>query len=94
MPFKPKPVVTVGKGDWAVQVPRPPNHATHARLTCLPDKKVATVPIQDMGVFKGVAGKFRYIRMNNQKKVLEEYKGSWDWDGYKVVGIEKLMKEV
>ncbi len=35
--FQKKPVVTVGRADWAVDIPRPPKHATHARLTCLND---------------------------------------------------------
>lgn len=96
MPFKKKPVVTVGKGDWAVEVPRPPNHSTHAVLTMDKDfkdngkPKVATLPIQDFGCFKGVTGHFSYIRMNNQRKVLEKYKGKWYWDGYEVDGIEEL----
>ena len=81
MPFKKKPVVTVGTKDWAVCVPRPPKHATHARMTCVDpltpnaSPKVATLPIQDFGCFKGVS----------------EYDNSWYWDGYKVEGIEKLI---
>ena len=100
MPFKPKPVIKVGKGDWVVQIPRPPTHATHARLIMhseLKDDgtpKEAILPLQDFGCFKGVAGEFEYIRMDNKRKISQEYKGSWKWDGYKVVGIEKLMKEV
>jgi len=98
MPFKKKPVVTVGRGDWAVEVPRPPNHATHARLTCFNQTydngtpKVATLPIQDFGAFMGVSGNFSYIRMNNKRKVLEEYKGEWYWDGREVEGIEELKE--
>ena len=96
MPFKKKPTITVGRNDWAVEIPRPPNHATHAVLTCLNDlndkgkPKVATVQIQDMGAFKGVRGTFHYIRMNNSRKLLETYKDTWEWDGRKVMGIEKL----
>ena len=97
MPFKAKPVVTLGKGDWAVEVPRPPKHATHARLT-LRDyfydngkPKTATQALQDFGCFKGVAGDFQYIRMDKKGKVLEEYKDSWFWNGYKVEGIEELI---
>ena len=96
MPFPKKPVVTVGRNDWAVEVPRPPKFATHARMT-LPDHlkdngkpKVATQLIQDFGCFKGVSGDFQYIRMNNKGKILEEYDGEWHWDGYKVEGIEDL----
>ena len=98
MAFKKKSVVKVGKGDWEVEVPRPPNHATHARLECLNDTyengtpKVATLPIQDFGCFMGVSGDFSYIRMDSRRKVLEEYSGEWYWDGYKVDGIEDLKK--
>ena len=94
--FVKKPVVTVGRNDWAVEVPRPPTHATHARLTCFNQTydngkpKTATMPIQDIGCFRGVIGEFQYIRMNKQRKVLEEYEGTWAWDGYKVEGIEDL----
>tara|TARA_Y100000310_G_scaffold270344_1_gene284110 strand:- start:2 stop:298 length:297 start_codon:yes stop_codon:yes gene_type:complete len=96
MPRKAKPVVTVGYGDWAVEVPRPPKFATHARMTLLNDlkdngkPKVATLLIQDFGCFKGVSGDFCYIRMNKQKKLLEEYDGLWQWNGSSVEGIEKL----
>ena len=96
MPFKAKAVVKVGKGDWQVEVPRPPKHATHARMTCVDpfsydrSPKVATLPIQDFGCFKGVSGEFSYIRMNNKRKILEEYKGEWVWNGCAVEGIEKL----
>ena len=94
--FVKKLVVTVGRNDWAVEVPRPPKFATHARLTCFNQTydngkpKIATMPIQDFGCFKGVIGEFQYIRMNKQRKVLEEYEGTWAWDGYKVEGIEDL----
>jgi hypothetical protein len=96
MPFKAKPVVKVGKGDWQVEVPRPPKHATHARMTCVDpfssDKspKVATLPIQDFGCFRGVSGDFCYIRMNKSRKILEEYNGEWFWNGRAVEGIENL----
>ena len=99
MAFKRKAAVKVGKNDWEVTIPRPPNHATHARMTCVdpfsydPTPKVAIQPLQDFGCFKGVTGDFSYIRMNNKRKILEEYKGSWTWDGYKVVGIEDLIGE-
>ena len=95
--FKPKPVVTVGRNDWAVEVPRPPKHATHARMVMQDEldqkgrPKTATLPIQDFGCFKGVSGDFYYLRMDNAKKVKEEWeKDSWYWDGNKVVGIESL----
>ena len=94
--FKKKAVVTVGRNDWAVEVPRPPKFATHARMVFLDDldhkgrPKVSTLPIQDFGCFKGVCGTFHYIRMNNSRKVLEIHKGTWEWDGRKVVGIESL----
>ena len=96
MPFKKKPTITVGRNDWAVEIPRPPQFATHAVLTCLScsydngKPKLATVRIEDMGAFKGVRGTFHYIRMNNKSKLLEKYEGSWEWDGYNVLGIENL----
>ena len=96
MPFKAKPVVTVGKNDWAVRVPRPPKHATHARMTFVNDlkengkPKVATLPIQDFGCFKGVAGEFIYVRQDNKGKISQEYDGQWSWDGWEVEGIEEL----
>ena len=100
MPYTKKPYLTVGTKDWRVTIPRPPEHATHARLVMLDDlkdngaPKEAILPLQDFGCFKGVAGKFEYIRMDNKRKITQEYKGTWEWDGHKVVGIEKLMKEV
>ena len=96
MPFKPKPVVKVGKGDWQVEVPRPPKHATHARMSCVDpfsydrSPKVATLPIQDFGCFRGVSGDFYYIRMDKKGKVHEEYDGQWSWNGFTVEGLEKL----
>ncbi len=96
MPFKAKPVVTVGKNDWAVRVPRPPKHATHARLTLRDEHtengkaKQSTLPIQDFGCFKGVAGTFSYLRMDNKGKISQEYDGQWQWDGWEVEGIKEL----
>ena len=97
MPRKAKPVVVVGHGDWAVEVPRPPKFATHARLTLEGefkengDNKVATLPIRDFGGFKGVRGDFYYLRMDNKRKITQEWgKNSWYWDGSSVEGIEKL----
>ena len=97
MPFQKKPTKVVGRGDWAVEVPRPPQHATHARMTLVSDfkdngkPKVATLPIADFGCFKGVAGDFYYLRMDNRRKITQEWKKDfWHWDGYKVVDIEKL----
>ena len=94
--FKAKPYVMVGKGDWIVIVPRPPKHATHAVLTMHNDlkdngkPKTATLPIQDFGCFKGVRGTFSYIRMDKNRKLLEEYDGQWTWNGAGVEGIENL----
>ncbi len=95
--FKKKAVVTVGRGDWAVEVPRPPQHATHARMVLHNDfdhkgrPKMATLPIQDFGCFKGVAGDFYYLRMDNKKKISQEWeKDFWHWDGRAVKGIEEL----
>jgi hypothetical protein len=97
MPFKKKSVVKVGTKEWEVLVPRPPNHATHARMMAFdpfssdPTPKQVTLPIQDFGCFKGVSGDFYYLRMNNKRKILQEWdKDSWYWDGYRVVGIEEL----
>ena len=96
MPFKSKPTAIVGRADWAVEVPKPPKHATHARMMASdpsasdPTPKQVTLPIQDFGCFKGVSGDFSYVRMNNQRKIQEEYEGSWYWDGSQVVGIEDL----
>ena len=96
MAFKKKPVITVGTKDWRVAIPRPPNHATHARMTCVDPfaydstPKVATLPIQDFGCFRGVSGEFSYVRMNKSRKVLEEYDGEWTWNGIEVEGIENL----
>ena len=96
MPFKKKSVITVGTKDWRVAIPSPPNRATHARMTCVDPfaydspPKVATLPIQDFGCFKGVSGNFSYVRMDKKRKLLEEYNGEWFWDGYAVEGLEKL----
>ncbi len=98
MPFKKKPVVKVGTKDWQVIVPRPPKHATHARLTCFNQTyddgtpKVATLPIQDFGCFRGVSGDFSFIRMDKNRKVLEEYDGQWYWNGFEVEGIEQIIE--
>ena len=100
MAFKKKAAIKVGKNDWEVTIPRPPTHATHARMSCVdpfsydPTPKTATLPIQDFGCFKGVTGEFGYIRMDNKGKLHEEYEGVWTWNGYKVVGIEDLIGEV
>ena len=94
--FKPKPVITVGTKDWRTAIPRPPKHATHARMLCIDPlvrnctPKHATLPIQDFGCFKGVSGDFSYIRMDKRGKVHEEYEGEWYWDGKEVDGINDL----
>jgi hypothetical protein len=96
MPFPKKPVVTVGRNDWAVEVPRPPKFATHAVLTMDTEfkdngkPKTSTLPIEDFGCFKGVSGSFYYVRMDSRRVLKETYKGTWYWDGYKVEGIEDL----
>ena len=98
MPFKRKPYKKVGTKEWEVYIPTPPKFATHARLTLLDDlkgngkPKVATLPIQDFGCFRGVSGDFSYIRMNKQRKILEIYSGKWYWNGVEVDGIDELMK--
>lgn len=94
MSFKRKPVVTVGAGDWRVSVPNPPKHATHARLVCddqLYDSgkpKVAVLPLADFKCFEGVYGWFQYVRMDKNRKLIEEYDGTWYWNGQAVEGIE------
>mgnify|MGYP003131837939 CR=1 FL=1 len=96
MPFKSKPTTIVGRADWAVEVPKPPKHATHARIVLDSEfmengkPKTATLPIEDFGCFKGVSGDFSYLRMNKSRKIQEEYEGSWYWDGTRVEGIENL----
>ena len=92
MPFKRKEVITVGPKSWEVRVPNPPKRATHARMIC--DEtgvngkpKVAVVLIEDMKCFSGVSGEFQYVRMNDRRKVTEEFKDTWTWDGEKVEGI-------
>lgn len=95
--FKKKAVITVGRNDWAVEVPRPPKHATHARMV-LHDEydhkgrpKTATLPIDDFGCFKGVSGDFYYLRMDNKRKIVQEWdKDFWHWNGRQVEGIEEL----
>ena len=97
MPFKKKPAIKVGSKGWEVLVPRPPNHATHARMTLRDEfkengeNKSATLPIQDFGCFKGVAGDFHYLRMDNKGKIQEEHEDFWYWNGYQVSGIEQLL---
>lgn len=99
MPFKKKPTRVVGVSGWEVEIPTPPKHATHARISCLNDTydngspKTATVAIKDFGAFKGVAGEFSYLRMDNKGKVHEEFKDVWEWDGKKVVGIEEMREQ-
>ena len=100
MPFKKKPTRIVGRGDWAVEVPRPPQHATHARMLFVDDlddkgrPKTATLPIEDFGCFKGVSGDFYYLRMDNKRKIVKEWdKKNWFWDGYKVANIEELRSQ-
>jgi len=93
--FKPKPFVKVGNKDWETIIPRPPKHATHARLICYNQTydngtpKTATLLIQDFGCFRGVSGDFSYIRMDKKGKVHEEYEGKWYWDGRQVEGAEE-----
>ena len=99
MPKKAKPVVTVGTKDWEVTIPRPPKHATHARMVASdpyssdPTPKEVTLPIHDFGCFKGVAGDFQYLRMDNKRKLKEEYSGIWYWNGHQVSGIEDIRNE-
>lgn len=101
MAFKKKPYLKVGVKDWQVIIPRPPAHATHARMTMRDEfyehngqPKQATLPLQDFGCFKGVAGDFHYLRMDKKGKVAQEWDGTtWFWNGYQVSGIDDLMNE-
>jgi hypothetical protein len=99
MAFKKKAAVKVGTKDWEVIVPRPPNHATHARMRLRDEfredgtPKEATLPIQDFGCFKGVAGDFSYLRMDKKGKIHEEYDATFFWNGYQVSGIDELLNQ-
>ena len=91
MPFKPKSTKVVGRGDWAVEVPTPPKHATHVVLTTYPElkgngkPKRSTQRIDDFGAFTGVSGAFSYIRMDNRGKVHERFPESYSWTGKEVL---------
>ena len=91
---EPKPYKKVGTQEWEVVIPRPPKLATHARLVVeggayfKGKPKSTALPIADFGCFKGVIGWFQYVRMNAQKKVIEEYDGKWFWNGKEVEGLE------
>ena len=99
MAFKKKAAIKVGTKDWEVTIPRPPTHATHARMTLRDEfkengeNKSATLPIQDFGCFKGVAGDFSYLRADRKGKISQEYDGQWFWNGYQVSGIDKLLDQ-
>jgi len=85
--------VIVGRGDWAVRVPRPPKHSTHVVLTMDTEfkdngkPKQSTQRIEDFGAFKGVSGTFSYIRMDNKGKVHERHEDSWYWNGKEVANL-------
>ena len=96
MPKKAKPVVTVGTKDWEVTIPRPPKHATHARMAASdpyssdPTPKEVTLPIQDFGCFKGVSGDFYYLRMDKKRKIVQQWeKDFWHRNGYEVENLPK-----
>lgn len=97
MPFEKKSYIKVGTRDWETIIPRPPRHATHARMICYNqtyengEPKTAVLPLQDFGCFQGVSGDFNYIRMDKKGKIHEEYKDTWYWDGKQVSGIDELM---
>tara|TARA_A100001037_G_C14675235_1_gene424884 strand:- start:4 stop:330 length:327 start_codon:yes stop_codon:yes gene_type:complete len=92
MPFKPKPTIKVGRGDWEVEIPRPPKKATHAILTLANEftekgqPKKAMVKLEDFGTLRGVAGSFHYVKVCKTKaqKVLEEYPEKHLWNGREV----------
>ena len=97
MPRKGSPIVTVGTKEWRVDIPRPPKRATHARMLVHDEftdrgrPKTATLPIGDFGCFKGVCGDFYYLRMDNKRKIVEEWeKDSWYWNGYQVEGLPEM----
>ena len=93
MPRKTKPVVTVGTKEWQVDIPRPPKRATHARIVLHNEvdhkgsPKEATLPIQDFGCFKGVSGDFSYLRLDRNRKIVEEWDEYWHWSGFKVENL-------
>tara|TARA_Y100001938_G_scaffold37922_1_gene52324 strand:+ start:12958 stop:13257 length:300 start_codon:yes stop_codon:yes gene_type:complete len=99
MRFKAKPYIKVGTKDWETFIPRPPKNATHARMTCIDPHslsstpKTATLPLQDFGCFRGVCGEFKYIRMDNKRKVVKVYSETYHWNGRTVDGIEELMEQ-
>ena len=86
MAFKKKAAVKVGTGEWIAIIPRPPKHATHARMMASdpfssdPAPKQVTLPIQDFGCFKGVTGDFSYLRMDKKGKIHEEYDATFFWN--------------
>jgi hypothetical protein len=96
MPFQAKPYIKVGKPANTF-IPRPPKHATHARMSCYDhlacngQPKTATLPIRDFDCFAGVSGDFYYIRMDKKGKVHEEYEGTWYWNGRCVPEIQELI---
>ena len=99
MAFQKKPVIKLGSRDWEVMVPRPPTHATHARMTMRDEfydngtPKQATLPLQVFGCCKGVAGDFHYLRMDKKGKIAQEWDSTtWFWNGYQVSGIEDLIE--
>ena len=91
MAFKKKLYIKVGRNDWQVVIPRPPDHTTHAELKTDCGKK-SVQPLDNFGCFKGVSGWFTYLRMNNKGKIHEQHKKKWYWNGRTVEGIEKLME--
>jgi len=100
MPYKAKPVVKVGTRDWQVHIPRPPKHATHARMVLHNDydhkgrPKMVTLPICDMGCFQGVTGDFYYIRMDKKQKILQEWLDDvWYWNGKEVADLPEEQNE-
>ena len=98
MPYKSKPYIKVGRGQWETCIPRPPKHATHARMSCVdpsssdPTPKVSIQALQDFGCYKGVSGDFTYLRMDNKRKVTAEYDGTWYWDGTCVPEVTLMIQ--
>ena len=71
-----------------IKIPRPPYHATHIKIHC-PGKKFATVAINDVDTLIGTEGRIQYLRFNMKtKRLVEEYKDKYKWDGYAVTGYK------
>ena len=97
MPRPAKPYMKIKRKDtWAKEgdeiiIPRPPPHSTHVHLQI--GNRKAVVPIKDFDVLWGSAGKFHFLRMQNNGKITQTHKKKWSWDGETVKGMEALLDE-